>query len=247
MQQIRIGVLVLGIVAGLAAQAGAQQAPWNDRVFANVSFGVQVGSEDVSRTQVFDIYQEQASIRTTSEVGSGPAFDVVVGGRLRGPFGAALGLMFRNKDRDATIDASIPDPIFFDQPRTVARTLGGLTHGETWITPMFVWYRPLTELVEDLELMVMAGPAIVRVEHEQVGTDFTLTETPGGPDLGVTTGTVNKTGVGFSIGGDLRYLLTPTIGVGGFLRFARASVDVADDVSLDVGGLQLGVGVRIRY
>jgi hypothetical protein len=243
MQQLRIGVLTLVLAAGIAAQAGAQQAPWNDRVFANISFGVQPGSEGVSRTVGFDLYEEQAAIRTASEVGSGPVFDIVAGGRVRERFGAALGLLFRSKDRGASIEGSIPDPAVFEQPRTVTMSLDGLEHSETWITPMFVWFHPLNE---DFDAMIMAGPAFVRVKHDQLGA-VNVSEGAGGPDLSVTTSRVSKTAAGFSIGGDVRYLFTPNVGVGGFVRFARAAVDLADGVSLDVGGLQLGVGIRVRY
>ena len=243
MQQIRIGVLAVVVAAGTAAPAGAQQAQWNDRVFANISFGVQPGTEGVSRTVGFDLYEEQGAIRTASELGSGPVFDIVAGGRVRDRYGAALGLAFRNKDRGASVEGTIPDPAVFEQPRTVSLSLSGLEHSETWITPMFVWFHPLTQ---ELDAMVMAGPAFVRVKHDHLGA-VEVSEGAGGPDLAVTTSRVSKTVAGFSIGGDVRYLFTPNLGVGGFLRFSRASVDVADDHSLDVGGLQLGVGLRIRY
>ena len=243
MHAIRIGALAVVLLAGTAAQARAQTATWNDRVFANVSFGVQPGTEGLSSTLGIDLYGEPGAIRTATEVGTGPVFDIVAGGRVRDRFGAALGLAFRSKDRGASVEGEIPDPIFFEQPRTVTLSLGNLTHSETWITPMFVWFHPLNE---DFDAMVMAGPAFVRVNHDQLGT-VEVSEGASGPNLAVTTSRVSKTVTGFSIGGDVRYLLTTNIGVGGFLRFARASVDLADNQSLDVGGLQLGVGIRIRY
>ena len=50
---------------------------------------------------------------------------------------------------------------------------------------------------------------------------------------------------GINFGADVGYYFTETIGVGGLIRFGRASVDTSIG-SLDVGGPEFGVGLRIR-
>ena len=45
-------------------------------------------------------------------------------------------------------------------------------------------------------------------------------------------------------------MVTPNFGLGGFLRFAQGSVDMPSsggDQPLDIGGLQAGGGVRLRF
>jgi hypothetical protein len=60
--------------------------------------------------------------------------------------------------------------------------------------------------------------------------------------------------VGFNIGADVAYNLYTRdrikVGAGLFLRYAGASADVVvldDVVDSDVGGLQVGFGVRTRF
>jgi hypothetical protein len=239
---VRTGLLT-AVVLTFAAGTASAQIPWNDRIFANISFGSQGGSDTLQRTATFDLFEETATITATREVDGGSLFDVVVGGRIRGSFGAAIGFSRREKDSNGTVTGQIPDPAVFESPRTVTADLVDLTHRETWVTPMAVWFQPLAE---KLDLMVMAGPAFVSVENAQFDT-ATVTETGNGPQLSVTTATAKESTVGFSIGADIRYMFIRNVGVGGFLRIAKASVDLPGDQSLDVGGVQGGVGIRVRF
>ena len=237
----RIGLLTAVLVAVTTGRAAAQQIPWEDRVFANISFGVQTGSESLSRSWSFTIFDEPASATASREVKGGSLFDIVVGGKVRRSFGAALAYTVRSKDSGGTVDATIPDPIVFESPRTESRSLADLRHRETWIAPMAVWFQPIGE---KLDLMVMAGPAFVRVENEQA--DVTITDAGGGT-LNVSTAVTKKSGGGFALGADVRYLVLKNIGAGGFIRIVKSSVDLVDNQKLDVGGLQAGIGLRIRY
>ena len=66
----------------------------------------------------------------------------------------------------------------------------------------------------------------------------------------VSTTTVSETGLGVHIGFDETFLLNDQLGVGGFFRFAGGSVDLpAGDtlVSVDVGGVQVGGGLRLFF
>ena len=61
---------------------------------------------------------------------------------------------------------------------------------------------------------------------------------------------MSDSGVGFHVGADGSYRLTPRLAVGAFLRYAAATVDLAGragEVSVDVGGLQIGAGVRLQF
>ncbi len=62
---------------------------------------------------------------------------------------------------------------------------------------------------------------------------------------------VKESSVGFNLGMDVTYSFTPTIGAGAMLRFTHSSQDftVAEgqSTSLDVGGFQIGAGVRLRF
>lgn len=57
---------------------------------------------------------------------------------------------------------------------------------------------------------------------------------------------------GFNVGADATYFVAPQIGVGGFVRFSRATVNLSDldgniISPIEVGGTQVGVGLRVRF
>ena len=56
---------------------------------------------------------------------------------------------------------------------------------------------------------------------------------------------------GFSAGADFTYLLSNTLGVGGIVRYATASVDIPvpgqPSVPVRAGGLQVGAGLRLFF
>jgi hypothetical protein len=63
--------------------------------------------------------------------------------------------------------------------------------------------------------------------------------------MGVTRTEGSDTSVGFNIGVDVTCLVTPRLGGGVWLRYAAAASEIAG-ASFDVGGLQIGAGVRVR-
>jgi hypothetical protein len=56
---------------------------------------------------------------------------------------------------------------------------------------------------------------------------------------------------GFNIGVDGTYRVTDIVGVGGFMRFSGTDVDLdlpgGGTVNVDVGGFQMGAGLRVRF
>ena len=60
-------------------------------------------------------------------------------------------------------------------------------------------------------------------------------------------GTVKDSPVGFNIGGELTYTITPNVAGAFLLRFSRANADFSfegAEVSMNVGNVQVGAGVR---
>jgi hypothetical protein len=126
--------------------------------------------------------------------------------------------------------------------------VGGLRHREHWVALLGVWQYRLPWF--DLDLMVMAGPALVKVENDQVG-DVTVTEGAAGPQVTTTTTRVRRTRTGGVVIADVQYFLLERlgidIGVGGFVRYARATAGLLDNQRLEVGGVQGGGGLRIKF
>ena len=75
-------LIVCGVCAGTARQASAQGATWADRGYINVGWGVESGSSAMTDTRTATIYEETATITSSSTFTSGSLFDVGFGIRV---------------------------------------------------------------------------------------------------------------------------------------------------------------------
>jgi len=237
----RLSVLACGLVLSSATPALAQMQ-WTDRGFINVSGGVQTGTSDVGNTVKFDIYGEEATLVTAQDVKGGAFFDVQAGYRVWRNLAVGASYTFGQSKSDASIAGNIPDPILYSNLRPASVSVADLNHRETWIAGLLTWGMPITD---KLDVLFSAGPAFVTVEQE-LPTGTTVSE-PGPTLANVTATKFSESGVGFVVGGDVRFMVTRRIGVGLLAKFAAAKVDLTDDVKMDAGGFQIGGGVRVRF
>ena len=237
----RLAVLVCGILLSTATPALAQMQ-WTDRAFAAVSAGLQVGTSDVTSTQTFALYGEPATLLSQQDVKGGLFFDAQGGYRVWRNLALGASVTFLQGKSEATITGSIPDPIVFDHPRSVSATAADLTHRETWVAALATWVLPLTDKID---VFISGGPAMAQVQQE-LPTGSTVTE-PGPTLSDITVERFTKSGIGFIAAADVRYMITPRIGVGALAKFSAASIELTEVTKLDIGGFQLGGGVRIRF
>ena len=109
------------------------------------------------------------------------------------------------------------------------------------IIPQVIWAYPLTG---KLDVAAGIGPAFVRLSQDVVSS-FTVAA-PQNVTPVITTQTGNGTGVAATL--DLTYGINDRIGVGGFARFAPAKVQLdATADKVNVGGMQAGAGIRLRF
>lgn len=240
-QKILITTALVAATAAVARPAAAQQ--WTDRGYMNVSFGVQAPSRTLTTNTTFDIYGEQASQEATQDVGGGGFFDIAGGYKVWRNLAAGVGLTFVGSKADLSVAARIPDPTFFDRPRSVSTTLTGAKYKETAVHLTGTWMMPMTE---EFDIALQFGPTIFLVSQDVPGT---LQVAEPGPT--VTSAALVKddhTTVGVHFGVDATYLFTPRIGAGVLVRYSVGSVDVAGATeSLKVGGFNIGAGVRVRF
>ena len=120
----------------------------------------------------------------------------------------------------ATTSATIPDPVFFNRPKTVTGSTSGLKRTEVAIAPHITWSRPLTD---NFDINFSGGIAFLHVSQDVVG-DFAVTP-PQNVTILQTTETKDGTGPYAQI--DLAYSFTPKLGAGGYLRYAGAKARFA--------------------
>jgi opacity protein-like surface antigen len=245
--------LVLGTAvlpaAALAQPASPPSPSSGNRAFVAIHVGAQTGSSDLTDGFTFPQYDETATVSLRQSYGGNPIFNIEGGARVWGQVFAGVAFSMGSTTIDATTDASIPNPIFFDQPRAASMQTE-LDHRERAV---HLFARYVVPINEDFEVGISAGPSFINVSHELV-TDVTFEE--GAAPFttvtltGASTRKESKTVTAANIGANVTYRLTPSLGVDGYFRYAKGAKDVTGaggSVEIKAGGTQIGIGVRYGF
>ncbi len=239
--------LILGGVT--ASPVAAQGRPWNDRGFLNINFAQQTTERTTVVSDGVPIYGETATFESSVSVGSASMFDIMGGWRVWRNMAVGIGYTRYSDPSNAVVSGSIPDPLFFDQPRAFTTIVPDQEHTENAVHLSATWMIPLGN---DLDIAVFAGPSFISLSKDLVSG---ITVQDGTSSLGsVTSSSVSKTGVGGHIGLDIRYTVLEDLagiskmGFGLFFRYSGASVDAnVQGGKIDLGGYNYGVGLRIGF
>ena len=252
-QQLSRRALFLTVVFAVASAtpALAQRDDLKGRFSVHVNGGFQSGTDTVRRTFVFRAYGEDARFDENHETQTGNLLNL--GGSLRVWEQLRVGASYSQLTKaDSTqLTGTVPNPIAINAPRMIDQQTLSLAH-EQRATHLYVaWVVPIND---KLDVAVLGGPSFFSLTQGIV-SGVSLREVSGPPwpqvaSDGVTTGEFKKNGIGVHVGADVSYMVTPNFGLGGFLRFAQGSIDVPSlggDRPLNVGGIQTGGGVRLRF
>jgi hypothetical protein len=245
-------LLVAAVVVVTVESASAQMLPnhpWTDRGFVNINMGFQPVSREARAEGSQPLYGENATFEAQIRVSNAPIFDISGGWRVWKNLAAGLAVARYHDSSDSLLSASIPDPLFFDRPHQRAAVVTGLGHSETAVHLSAVWVMPFTDKID---VSISVGPSIITVRKDVV-RDISVPN--GGTTIGsVSSGAVSKTVVGGHIAFDAQYVLLEdfwmfkTVGAGLFFRYGAASVEFEELAgSLTVGGLNYGLGARLRF
>src|SRR5688500_17567839 len=122
-QSVLMLVVACGVCAGVAKDANAQVATWADRGYVNIGFGVESGSSSITDTMNLVIYEEAATITSNTTWTSGSLVDAAFGLRVWRNMTVGVAYHQEENDTDGEITGSIPSPIFFNRPRTLAQDI----------------------------------------------------------------------------------------------------------------------------
>jgi Outer membrane protein beta-barrel domain len=235
---------VLGLCAGLALSAVSAHAqtptPSTEKFFVNVNVGGGLATRTINAVARKTVFDETATLTSSQPIGRGVVVDFDGGYRVRQDLFAGLLVSFFSKSSDAATSASVPDQIFFNRPKTVTGSTSDLKRSEVAIAPHITWARTLTD---NFDITLSGGIAFIRLSQDIVG-NFDVT-----PPQTVTILQTSESGsaVGPYAQVDLIYNLKPRYGVGGYVRYAGAKVDLPSVTDTNVGGMQVGGGVRLRF
>lgn len=233
------------------AHAQRVSVPRSEKVRVSINVGAQLSSTTFSSTTTTTpVFLETASINTSYTVPKGKLFDGGFLYRPFGRFGVGVSLSSFSERSDGAITGSIPHPFFFNTPRTLTGTAASLERSEfaADIQAAYLYQSRRYDVV------ISGGPTIFRVSQDLV-SNAAYTETYPYDSVTFTSATIVKaegTKTGFNVGADIAYKLSKALGVGGLVRFSRATVSLpltssASGVSVDAGGLQVAGGVRFYF
>lgn len=238
------------VVAALPIPQAIAQPASQARVFINVNGDYQATSSDFHDTIGIRRHVEDGTIDADYGIEAAPAFDVGGGARLWRNLAVGVGVSRFSKASAARVTAKIPHPFFFNRAREISGESPALKREETVVHVQAVFLVPAGAR---FQVAVFGGPSFFTVKQNLVTNvefsesypfdtaSFVRAETEGH----------SESKVGFNTGADVAYMFHRNIGVGAVVRFSRASIDVksADgkQFSVEVGGAQVGGGLRLRF
>jgi hypothetical protein len=253
LRNVSVVTLALCLPAAALAQPSAAITSSSSRTtkgFAAVHVSGQAASASLSDTFTFRIYDEAASVTNDQDYGAGFLFNIEGGYRVLPRLTAGLAITHASGDAETRLSASIPHPQVFDAPRSATFDVSDANHRETGYH-IFVSY--LFPVTTSLDLRVFAGPSIYQVSHDLV-SGVAFTDTAPFTSVTITDATRDErseTVGAFHVGAGATYQVTDRFGVDGFFRFARRTVDLpgvtASTTELEVGGAQVGLGIRVAF
>jgi hypothetical protein len=242
--------LPLALATALASTGIANAQPPAGRVRVAVSGGLQATDQTLSQNFSIQKNLEAATIATEIALTRSPLLEGGVRVRLVRWLNVGVAVSSWSRSAEGTLEARIPHPFFFNQPRALDETVTGLDHKEAAVHVEAAY---VTALGRSVELAIFGGPSRFSVEQDLV-TDVIYAETyPFDTASFVSAGTANTsaTAIGFNVGADLTWRFAQHFGLGGLLRFSRAStilsVDSSNEAATDVGGLHVGGGIRVIW
>lgn len=255
MCSVSLNVGCLSVAIALIATASATAQPSepsaeSSRVTISVSGAQQAARSSFSQISTLRVNQEDGSVEVGYVRQNSPLWDVGVGVKVQDRLWVTVAVSSLSKKSDALVSAEIPHPLFFGQQRAVDGTVSGVTHRETAVHVDAAWGLPVEG---KLSVQVFGGPTFFSVAQDVV-SDVTYSEAyPFDTALftGASTTRGKKSTVGFNAGADVTLFLTSRVGVGGQVRFSRGTAKVGTplggSVSMGVGGLEVGGGLRLRF
>jgi hypothetical protein len=241
----------LGLVLLAVSGVSAQTTEWRDRAFLNVNMTLQTTAAPFDEGLSPVVYAERAVV-TASHAGEAgpPAIEPSGGVRIWRNLGAGAALDQRSTVETTTVRALVPHPVLFNQPRLGTKD----TPFERSLLAVHAFALLMVPVHPRLDVALSAGPSFITVHQDILGA-IGVTET-GAPftavgigDVAVVTRKVRTLGLNASA--DVTWFLTPMVGIGATARYIRgyATTTLTDGrpVDLDVGGLQFGVGARLRF
>jgi hypothetical protein len=242
----REGLAALVLLATMPALAWAQSE--TPRIFVTAGAVIQLSHKSFTQDLTFSAYSEDGHLKGTFKAKNSKRYEFGGGVRVgqRMAVGATISLL--QWDAPLHVDANVPHPFFFNQPRTASTDT--TAHRSVQDVDFQVWFF----LVDSAswQIAIGGGPSFSHVSQE-LATDVELTDVY--PFDTVTLKSVTKTKLsggrlGASIGASVTRMIGRSVGVTGDIRWSGASIVLKPEggtIRIQTGGPQAGGSVRLLF
>jgi hypothetical protein len=202
-----------------------------------------------SQSRTFTEYLEDARYDVRYDAEAAPGFDVGIQVALFSGVGPVLSLSQVSRDVTGSLDATIPNPLYFDRDRSASIDLSGFSYSEQAVHMGLGWQGRSGAL----ELAVFGGLTLFTVKVDAVESNAYDPEFPFDsitlrPPQPVEQ---SESPSGFHVGGRIDWRVATNFGLGAQLRYSAASASFnlpeGDSFDIDAGGLQVAAGLRIYF
>ena len=236
----------------IAAPSFAQ----GEKGWLDVNVGIAAAAEDAYGTTASRrVFSENATFGAAYVFGRGASFDVGGGYMFTPVVGIGVNLQGTAHEGIPGLTIRIPHPLFFNSfasDTSIGDTALTRAEGSVHFQAMFV----ATPKSNRVRVRFFGGPSFFRVTQDTVddiryAQVFQVFGT--GNSVDITTYEYSESegsGWGFHGGADVGVFFNRHVGVGGFARFSRGSVELADFSGIyevAAGGLQTGGGLRLKF
>jgi hypothetical protein len=233
---------IMAVVAGLlltTAAPSTAQTTTTPMFSVDVNVGGQTQSRTFTSATSFPLYLETANISTGQAVSGGGVYDLRLGYRWHN-LGVAIGVSSFSAKGEATLAASVPNPVVFGKPAITNLTSSDLKRTEIGTHVSFVYF---LQPVHNVEVNAFVGPSFFRVKQEVLGGSVVA----GTQNLTTAITTEAANGNGVNAGINANYFFRPRYGAGVYMQYAGGSADLPTIPDAKAGGFQLGGGLRLRF
>jgi hypothetical protein len=153
-----------------------------------------------------------------------------------------------SKSTLTSVNAQVPHPFYFNQPRSVTGDFGG-TRSELAV---HIQLRGVFPLSNRVLFTAFGGPSFFTVKQSIV-SDFDYTESypfDSATFSRAVGGEQSEYKIGINAGADISYFFSRQVGVGFTAQYAGATVEMtvpSGTADVKAGGGQIGGGLRLRF
>jgi Outer membrane protein beta-barrel domain len=237
---------LLATLIGAALPAAAQETAWGDNGYVSFNGLYDASSKSYQTTTEQTINLESTLLTTRHERRPMLVYDLMAGGRVKGNLGFGFAVTYARVSADAEVTGPIPHPFFFDRPRTLSGAVS-LDREDLAVHLDAMWLLPVSEA---FQIALFGGPTWFQLKQDTIASIEIDDAYPfDAASLGsFTSATTKGSRFGFNAGVDASYFFSQKLGVHALVRYSDGTVDLGNAAaSIEVGGVQAGAGIRIRY